>query len=84
MSLPPLLINAAYNTFMNVCIQLPLRLPQFSVSNSSKLAIPCWVRVGTEQEPLQRVLPHQKTEPHRTRGFLAGSKFSQTKNIGSN
>ena len=58
--------------------------PEDSVSNSSKLAVRLRVQVGTEQEPLQRVLPHQKTEPHRTHGFFAGSTFSQTLNFAYN
>ena len=56
----------------------------YSVSNGSKSAGRFRVRVGTELEPLQRVLPHEKTEPHRTRGFLAGSTISPTQNFGSN
>jgi len=34
MSLSPLLINAAYNTFITVCIQLPLRLPKMQDQKS--------------------------------------------------
>jgi hypothetical protein len=55
-----------------------------SVSNGSKLVVRFRVRVGTELEPVDGVLPHQKTEPHRAHGFLAGSTLPQTQNFDSN
>jgi len=39
-------------------------LPAVSVRIGSKSAVRFRVLVGTELEPLQGVLPHQKTEPH--------------------
>jgi len=55
-----------------------------SVSNSSKSALRFRVKVGTELEPLQWLLPKQKTEPHRTRSFLARSTILHTQHIDSN
>ena len=55
-----------------------------NVSNGSKLAIQFRVQVGTELELFQRVLPHQETKPHQTRGFLGSSTFSQGQIFGSN
>jgi hypothetical protein len=50
---------------------------QRSVSNGSKLAVRFRAWVGMELEMLQQ-LPHQKTDQHQTRGFLAGSIFLPT------
>jgi hypothetical protein len=51
----------------------------YGVSNGSKLAVWFWVQIGTNLELLQWVIPHEKTEPYQTGGFLAGSTVSQTK-----
>jgi len=55
-----------------------------SVSNRSKSAVQFRVQVGTQLELLQWIVPHKTTEPHRTRGFLAGSTISLTQNLGCN
>jgi len=55
-----------------------------SVSNGSKLAVQFRIRIGTKLEPLQQVLPHQKSELHWICGFLAGSTVSHTHYFGSN
>jgi len=55
-----------------------------SVSNGSKLAVRFRVWVGTELEPLQWVIPHQKTEPHQSRSFFASFSFSHRLNFGFN
>jgi len=60
-----------------------LSMLMVSFSNGSKSVVLLWVRVGTDLEPLQGVSPNQKTEPHRTHGFLAGSTFLPTQNFGS-
>jgi hypothetical protein len=54
------------------------------VSNGSKF--PVWFRVGvgSELQPLQPVLPCQKTELHRTCGYLRCFTFSHSQNLGSN
>jgi len=55
-----------------------------SVINGSKSGVRFWVEVGTELDPLQLILLHLKTEPHRTHGFLAVFIVLQTEYIGSN
>jgi hypothetical protein len=55
-----------------------------SVSNGPKLAIQFQLWVGTELKLLHQIFPHQKTEPHQTLSFLAGSTILQTQIFGSN
>ena len=65
-------------------IEITPMLPLYSGSNSSKSAVRFRVRVGTELEPLQLVLPYPSTKLLRTRALLAGSTILPTLNIGSN
>jgi len=55
-----------------------------SDGKSSKPAVRFRVRVGTKLEPLQHVVPDQKTKPDRPHGFLASSSILPTPNFGSN
>jgi len=58
--------------------------PNNSLSKISKFRALFQLRIQTKLEMLQRVLQHQQTEQHQTRGLWASYTFLHTQKMGSN
>ena len=77
MLLATLAVTTDTESYSDILPAITARVP-----NGSQLAVSFWVWVGTELEPLEQVVPHQKTQLHRIHGLLAGCTFSPSQNIG--